>query len=65
MSVRCRRMTDREVIADAERAKRASLTTAERKAALAMNRHSPRVICNGRSVGSFSRTRRRRRRRRR
>jgi len=60
--MRCRRMTDKEVVADAERAKRGRLTSAERKAALAMNRHAPRVVCNGRQVGSAKRRKRRRRR---
>jgi len=62
--MRCRRMTDKEVIAEAMRQKRKPLTSAERKAAVALNRHSPRVICNGRSVGTYSRRRKRRRRRR-
>jgi hypothetical protein len=56
----CRRMTDAQVLREARRQKRAPLTTTEKRAILAQNRFSPRLVCG---LGLFGRLRRKRRRR--
>lgn len=64
--MRCRRLSDAEVIKSAEKRAKRKLSASAKKTLLAQNKFAPMVVCGGRAVGdSLGRRRRTRRTRRR